>query len=305
MTFTTKRKKFGIGSLIFLVLFGTAFTAGGIIALRSNSIDPDWTVTAGKVVDISRSSNDGSTTYSPVVSYQVEGRSYRAASNMSSSFQPYIGQNREVAYNPDQPEQSKIVESATTTWWLYLFPIIGIACIVLGPYQYIQGAKRDKKIKQLIRTGLKLQGVLVDVQSEGDSNSNSYKIVVAATDPTGTVQNYVSDSLGGIAGVAMADFRNNPIPIDVYVDPSNHENYYVDISDIPNLTPERIVQLLKGTAENTEATSLVNPSPLVQTSTAPMQQAPPMQTTPIGTVQTQPTVSIQTPPNPPQTPPSQ
>ena len=43
----------------------------------------------------------------------------------------------------------------------------------------------------------------------------------------------------------MADFRNNPIAIDVYIDTTNPKKYYVDISDIPNLTPERIQELIK------------------------------------------------------------
>jgi hypothetical protein len=108
----------------------------------------------------------------------------------------------------------------------------------------------------LVQTGQKLQGVMVDLQSQG-TNNNGYKIVVAADNGSGAVQNYVSDSLTGVGSLAMADFRTSPIPIDVYVDPSNPENYYVDISDIPNLTPERIQSLLQAAANAKRPTSII------------------------------------------------
>lgn len=248
--FKTRRQKFGVGSLIFLVLFGAIFTGAGVAALKQTKIDPSWTRVTGEVVDLSSHTSDGSTTYSPIVKYEVNGRSYRVASSISTSSYPSIGEKREIAYNPSRPDQSKVVEGAGSTWWLYLFPAVGIACLVIAPVSFIRSVKRSGNINRLMQSGQKLQGILVDVQSEGSNNNSGYKIVVSATDTSGTVQNYVSDSLAGIGGVAMADFRNNPIPIDVYVDPANPQNYYIDVANIPNLTPERIGELIKFATQN-------------------------------------------------------
>ena len=82
---------------------------------------------------------------------------------------------------------------------------------------------------------------------------------MSATDNTGVVQNYVSDSLNGVAGLAMADFQNNPILIDVYVDLINPQNYYVDISDIPNLTPQRISELIQAASQGMQPHTVFNP----------------------------------------------
>lgn len=104
-----------------------------------------------------------------------------------------------------------------------------------------------------MQTGQKLQGVIVDIMLDNSHNSGStgmnvantrYKIVVAASRSNGSVENYVSDSLSGIAGLAMADFKSHPIPIDVYIDPIDSTKYYVDISEIPNLSAERITSLI-------------------------------------------------------------
>lgn len=257
--FKAKRQKFGVGSLIFLLLFGAVFAGAGFFAINSSKVDPSWTRISGEVVDSSSRISDGSTTYTAVVEYSVSGQEYRTTSSFSSSFAPTIGEKREIAYNPTQPNQAKVVEGAGATWWLWLFPIIGVAILIIAPVSFIRSLKRSSAINNLMQTGQKLQGILTDIQSTGGSNNNnSYKIVVSATDNSGTVQNYVSDSIGGIGGLALADFRSNPIPIDVYIDSTNTQNYYVDIADIPNLTPQRITELIQSAAKTTQPQTVLN-----------------------------------------------
>jgi hypothetical protein len=260
--FKVRRQNFGIGSLLFLFVFGAVFTGAGVSILNSHRIDPNWTKVTGEIIESSSRISDGSTTYSPVVKYEVNGRSYRVASSIGSSSYPNIGEKREVAYNPTRPDQSKVVEGIGSTWWLYIFPLAGIICLALAPYLFIRSVKRSGNINRLMQSGQKLQGILVDVQSGGGNNNSGYKIVVSAADPSGTVQNYVSDSLTGIGGLALADFRNNPIPIDVYVDPINPQNYYVDVADIPNLTAERISELIKSATQNNTFADAEKPSSL-------------------------------------------
>ncbi len=247
--FKAKRQKFGVGSLIFLLLFGAVFAGAGFFAMNSSKVDPSWTRMSGEVVDSTSWVSDGSTTHTAVVKYYVNGQEYRTKSNVSSSFAPTIGEKREIAYNPTQPNQAKVIEGTGATWWSWLLPVIGVAILIIAPVLFIRSLKRSSAINNLMQTGQKLQGILTDIQSTGSNDNNSYKIVVSATDNSGTVQNYVSDSIGGIGGLAMIDFRSNPIPVDVYIDPTNPHNYYVDIADIPNLTPQRITELIESVAK--------------------------------------------------------
>lgn len=264
--FKVKRQKFGVFPLIFLLLFGAVFAGAGIFAIKGSKIDPNWTRISGQVVDSSSRISDGSTTYTPVVQYSVNGQTYKVTSSTGSSFYPNIGDTREIAYNPSRPDQAKVVEGAGSKAFLWLFPAIGFGVLVLAPILFVRSLHRSNKINNLMQTGQKLQGILVEIQSTGSSdNNNTYKIVVSATDNSGSVQNYVSDQLSGIGGLAMADFRNNPIPIDVYIDPTNSQNYYVDISDVPNLTPERIGELIK---------SVVNKQPQVPEIIPPISKPP-------------------------------
>lgn len=270
--YKARRQKFGIGSLLFLMLFGAIFTGLGVLALVSNKVDPSWTRVTGEVVDSSSHRNDGSTTYSPIVQYEVNDQSYRVVSSISSSSYPRIGEKREIAYNPVRPDQSKVVQSASTQWFIYLFPIVGVACLAIAPYAFIRSARRSNNINQLMQSGQQLQGILVDIRPDGSNNNSGYKIVVAATDPSGAVQNYTSDSLTGIGGLAVADFRNTPIPIDVYIDPLRPQDYYVDVADIPNLTPQRIGELIKSATQNKQVTPFADEE---KPSTPPINPTPP------------------------------
>lgn len=251
---TVRRAKFGVSSLIFFTLFGTLFAVGGIFAFLSTQIDESWTRVQGKIVDVSSRTSDGSTMYTPIVEYVVDGESYRVSSNSSSSIYPTIGNEREVAYNPVRPDEAKMVEGIGIKLLILLFPAVGITILLVSFFSFVKSIRRTKAIKKLKQTGNKLQGVLVDVQSSGRTSgrrgSATYNLVVSATDTSGTVQNYVSDKLTGAIGqLTMMDFHKNPIPIDVYVDVVYPKNYYVDISMIPKLTPEKISELIKSATE--------------------------------------------------------
>ncbi len=257
--FKVRRQKFGFGSLILILIIGAVFAAAGGFAYKSMQVDKSWPRIQGEIVDVSKNISNGSTTYTPIIKYVVRGTNYQVTSSSSSSFYPTIGGKKEIAYNPSQPDQAKVIEGSGITMLILLFPAIGVLMLILGPTLFIRSVKRSQRIKSLMESGQKIQGIIVDIKSMGSNNNTAYKIVVAANDNLGTVQNYTSDSLSGTAGLAMTDFRNNPIPIDVYIDSANPQNYYVDISDIPNLTPQRIGDLIKSAVTNNQMKSVVPP----------------------------------------------
>jgi hypothetical protein len=248
--FKTKRQQFGVSSLIFSLLIGGAFIGVSLTMLQSTKVNPSWRRVSGQVVDTVTRQGSDSTTYAAVVRYSVNGQTYRTTNSISSSSVPTVGATKEVAYNPAQPGQAKIVEGARETWWLWLFPVIGAVVVFGSLYAFVKSQKRSKNIQSLMQSGIKLQGILTDMQAAGGNHDSKYRIIVSATDNTGVVQNYVSDIVSGVGSLALADFRTKPVPIDVYVDPTNPQNYYVDLSDIPNLTPERIKELVQSAAAN-------------------------------------------------------
>ncbi len=250
-----QRQKFGMNALVLFLVVGIIFAGVGLFGVIGTKIDRSWIKTSAEVVDFvkGRSTSKRAALDRPVFEYSVDGKSYRVASNIGSQFNPVIGDRGEVAYNPNQADQAKVVEGTSNWLFLLLFPLVGISFLIMGPVLFVRSLRRSKHISDLIRTGQKLEGILVEVQPANGINVQSgnkkdrdmYKILVSATDLTGIVQNYISDPVVNVGGLTMVDFRNNPISIDVYVNPTDSQDYYVDISDLPNITSQRVSELVQ------------------------------------------------------------
>jgi hypothetical protein len=244
-SYKVARHQTGFKELLVSVIFGTIFIAVGIPFVKSNRIPSGWEKINGEIIEASTRQREGSTLYSPVVEYQIKGEAYRVSGNVSTSWMPKIGDTREVAYNPAMPSQARLTESGATNMIVWIFPLSGGLLILLTLYGFIKSKVRSRQIQELISHGTKITGVLIDIKVPLNRKDNTFQIVVSATDLQGVVQNYVSDPVSGIGALGLADFKSQPIPIDVYLDSGNQKIYYVDVADIPNLTSERIQQLIK------------------------------------------------------------
>lgn len=239
------RRQSAIGIGIFLIFFGLIFAAAGAFFYMEGSYQPEgWKKISGKVVSLSESrDSDGDITYTPTVQYEVDNTAYTTRSSISSSSRPAIGSAVPVVYNPDVPSEAKVLLDS-----IFSLIFVGVGLLIMGSgiFIFIKAVQRASSIKRLMREEYKVTGVLAGVNN-GGGRSGTVTISVAAVDHSGVSRVFESDQLSGIGALAMADYQKTPIPIDVYVNPSSPEEYYVDIADIPGLTPERIKDLLAQT----------------------------------------------------------
>lgn len=130
-------------------LAAALFVFAGHLALDDVHIDSDWARTTGQVVEIeTRKSSDGSTR-APVVEFEVDGQKYQVKSRLSKSFSMLrVGSPYPVAYNPKFPSEAKTVEKLWNTWWLYLFPIIGVCLAILSTKRLIGIARKKIRSKK-------------------------------------------------------------------------------------------------------------------------------------------------------------
>ncbi len=245
-----KRHVFGISTLFFLELFGLIFVGIGVGFASRRKIDPTWIRAQGEVIDIvEMPGSRRGPSYYPLFKYVVNHQSYQFRREWSSSGYPVLGSKEEIAYNPNRPDQAKAVEGIGSWIFLLLFPSIGALMVIMAPILFIRSSKRSQIIKNLIQIGNKVPGVIAKVKSVGGPKGiNSYKIIVSATDNTGVTKEYISDRVGSYADLAVIDFHKNSIPIGVYINPTNHQQYYVDIDSMPDLTSlsrDSYMQLVK------------------------------------------------------------
>lgn len=287
----TRRKTFGTANFAATLVVGIVFVVAGIAMYRSTNIDPQWVRVDGQVISntpYSSSSNTdssngsgSSTTYTQTVGYSVKATTYKVTSSLASNSQAAIGSSKSVAYNPANPAEAKIVQGSSSKLFAAIFAAIGLFIVVVAPFAYLRSKHRGQAIASLQQSGVKVTGLVVNILSNGPENvdanrsqngtSGGYKIVVAAPDLQNVTQQYTSDSLSGLGGLAISDFATHAIPIDVYLDPSNPANYYVDISDIPNLTADRIKDMVRSMAQPAAAAA---PPPVAQAPQTPVAQAP-------------------------------
>lgn len=143
-----------------------------------------------------------------------------------------------------------IINNVGQLIFLLPFPIVGVVIVIIARILFSRFSKQsDEIIKNLMDTSEKLHGVLVRVKRVGGPGlNNNYIIIVSATNKRGIVQEYTSDPVSSYADLAVIDFRKNPIPVDIYVNPIDPQRYYVDISSIPDLVPlsrDAFIQLAK------------------------------------------------------------
>ena len=242
--FKARRSKFGIGSLIFMFVFGAMFIGVSFLFIGDDIRSRDWKPVTGTITDVSRSTDsDGDVMYRPTVAYTVDGQSYSTSPSYSSSQQYSVGSSQTVHYDPNNPSQG-VIRTNGMGFFVYIFPVIGAFAILFGVVSFIRSMRRSSLIKQLKSSGVKVQGVVTAVGSNTSSN-NSTQITVSATGLDGQVHHYQSDSVSGLSIIGLADYQTKPVAIDVYLNPTNQTEYYVDLDDIPNISPERITDLLK------------------------------------------------------------
>jgi hypothetical protein len=99
------------------------------------------------VVDYRSKYDDGSTTYSEVVEYNVNGHSYYCSSSSYSSFPKSIGGEMKVKYDERNPGDC-LVENKTANVIVYVvcgvFVVIGVGLVVIGARgNYVHDDRED------------------------------------------------------------------------------------------------------------------------------------------------------------------
>ncbi|MFY9228370.1 MAG: DUF3592 domain-containing protein [Candidatus Microsaccharimonas sp.] len=248
-----QRRKVSVLGLITGVWFGLLFIGAAIFVYVAFSPPSGWTKIQGKVVSVEtlKDSND-TTVYAPVVGYSIGSKDYTVTSSMRSSGRPTEGELKTVLYNPFNPNDATVDEPFLQQLFIIIFAVLGAFFVITTIIGFIRSSKREKQISDVRTSGQKISGIVTAMtESRVSSNGNrSFTVTVSAADGTGTVRDYISDPLTGLAGIASMDFKTNPIPIDVYVDPIDPTKYFVDTSALPALTPEKIASMIGDVIES-------------------------------------------------------
>lgn len=129
---------------LYLLLVGLAILISGIVLSSMNNRLKDWVVVDGTVGSVTSSiyqrgsGSDSERRYSYGVTYQVDGKEYRATAVSASRASE--GDTKQIAYNPANPNESVI---GPTPPWLSLVFVVGGSAMLLASALYFFFGRRQ------------------------------------------------------------------------------------------------------------------------------------------------------------------
>lgn len=208
---------FVVGVFFFIIMGGIIFSN----YIKLNSLDSE---TISKEVKIKSYVNDeGTTMYSPVYYYRVNGVEYACDSNSSSSINPGT-QNKTVYYDSKKPSNCITEHSKSSNGILLIFMIIPILFIVVSVIQIKKVNKRLKVIEELNQKGKLVKNLPYRLEDTG-MRVNDIPIHRPVID-------YILPS--GSSVVLYGDPRHDGKSfdadgmVDLVIDENNPKNYYID-----------------------------------------------------------------------------
>lgn len=217
-----KGKKFnwifiGAGVLFLAIMLGIYI--GGI--LTKNSLDAE-------TKSISTNPNrhedsDGDTVYSPIFTYEVDGKQYTCASGASSSIGPG-DEPHTIHYDSKNPSKCMSDYNENINSLLLIFSLLPIIFIVIGARMNMKLAKRVKQIETLNQTGKLVKNLPYHLEQSNIEVNNQpiMKIVVDYRLPSGEVLK--------LEGDPRYDHKSEDADglVDLVIDEQDPKNYYLD-----------------------------------------------------------------------------
>ncbi len=109
----------GCGFVVLNLIWVGLLAWGAWYGYDSYKLSTDGQTVTGVVTGNERHSNDDGTSYSPIIAYDVDGRTYQLHSQNSADPPKYAeGDQVTLRYNPAQPDQARINDF----WELWLLP---------------------------------------------------------------------------------------------------------------------------------------------------------------------------------------
>lgn len=234
-------------SLIILSLLGIAFLVGDFFLIKSNiSFLNNSEKAEGVVIKMIRESSPDGTTYSPEVSFiDKNGKTITFVSSVSSSISSYKeGKKVPVIYNKNDSENAKINKFFQLWGAEIILAFMGLTMALLGLFAIINTIKKSKLKKYLLINGTKILAKVVSVDDNLNTISNQ-KSRFSYTNLNKKTYQITAQWLNPADNkiyVFKSDFINyNPADIimgkdiGVYINQSNPQKYYVDISTLPEM----------------------------------------------------------------------
>lgn len=213
------------GNIIFGVLGLVAIASGILVYMEGSAFQKRAKVAIGVAEFGIR----------PKVRYKTdtgEERVYQSSSSKGNKF--HTGDKVKVFYLEDEPGKARVTDGRKGGKKII---VVGCVMLLFNIYLIVTGKAREKSLKMMKENGRKMQAEIISVETDTTikiRGKNPYKINCKWTD-TFTGKEYTH---------AIKHIWADPAPLlagrkylDVYIDPSAPDKYYVDTEFLSSLLP--------------------------------------------------------------------
>ncbi|GAB1641307.1 DUF3592 domain-containing protein [Krasilnikovia sp. MM14-A1259] len=122
------RRRIGLATSLFLLVFGLAFVLAGWAVARPKT-GPGWVTTTATVMDVTMNSDYQ---YRAIYRYNDRsGQQHTLPGRLLSGSRPTIGETTDVAYNPVDPDNATVTGGQEGHFWM-LFAGVGTVVSLIG-----------------------------------------------------------------------------------------------------------------------------------------------------------------------------
>ncbi|MDX1765460.1 MAG: DUF3592 domain-containing protein [Candidatus Saccharimonadales bacterium] len=119
-------------AILSTLIVGVVAIMLGLSYINTYTADDNWIETQGTVKEFVEKKTDDKNIYLVTSVYSVDGAEYLITENIRSNSPPAIGDSKNIAYNPEDPNDSKVLATTFNINISYIFPVLGVYFVVIA-----------------------------------------------------------------------------------------------------------------------------------------------------------------------------
>ena len=133
--------KHGWERIISTFIVGATLIFVGFVLRNEFSIDTNWIRSTGSVSQVTQKEVSEGPEFVSTISYSTEGRDFTITEHLKSNSPPQVGSSREIAFNPANPAEAKVVRDGSYTVYANVLFVVGAYFSMVAIYSTLKKIK--------------------------------------------------------------------------------------------------------------------------------------------------------------------
>jgi len=155
----------------------------GLLVRFPGSIPRGWKHEDGWVTSVIGHNQSGTTLYYPVVQYLGQGYTHEVTATQGLTYYPQFNTKIAVAYDPDEPNNVKVVSEARPNYFGLLFPLLALAVLLVGLRPQLRSVAQYFVHRRLVKLGYAEATVELETQLPAEKEPTEEQVEAPTIEP--------------------------------------------------------------------------------------------------------------------------